>query len=581
MSIYSMAGTEVEQVTLTGDLPYTLPVGLAPNRVHPVVFTQDATGGRTVTFAGQPVVVDLAAGASSTVEFHPVRGGYVALAALAATEVEQVTLTDDLAYTLPATVGPNRAHSVVFTQGGVGGHTVTYGGQPVTVDLTAGAATAVELHPVAGGYVVRPTAADITKVRDLVRMRADLEMVRRSRFGVVGTGGRIPISFRTDHQIDQFIAVYAPLFKARGLPVSVGLVTRSVGNPSAKYEPTTATWDDVKRKIQDFGGEIWSHSQTHSDPGTNDSTSVWDEVVGSRQDIEAHRIGVMGWQQPGGPATYGPFFTPSDYDSHDGRLIRETYPLYESYLRGSILRTLPAQGCFGDDHVTLDQMTVQQAKNWIESAIAARRGLQMMFHPVFIEKPGYMGRAGFTEVLDHVVALRDAGVVEVLSASGLAFADPTTDYRPSALSYGDFERVTTENRPPMWNLSPTNAWEIRTDGGHTGSNYLHVPVGQWQRALALVDAEQLNMGGAPYECRAWVRRRDAAATTAEIRLKYWTKSGLDIREVIVESVLQVQGNWQLMRFCFVPPLDITKLHVAFRRVSGGAIDFDDIEIIAV
>lgn len=152
MSIYSMAGTKVEQVTLTGNLPYTLPVGLAPNRVHPVVFTQDATGGRTVTFAGQPVVVDLAAGASSTVEFHPVRGGYVALAALAATEVEQVTLTDDLAYTVPSTVGPNRAHSVVFTQDGVGGHTVTFDGSPLSI--TASGSTVVGFTPAGAGYAV-------------------------------------------------------------------------------------------------------------------------------------------------------------------------------------------------------------------------------------------------------------------------------------------------------------------------------------------------------------------------------------------------------------------------------------------
>lgn len=77
MSIHSMAGTEVEQVTLAGNLPYTLPVGLAPNRVHRVVFTQDATGGRTVTYSGQPVAVDLTAGASTVVELHPVAGGYV------------------------------------------------------------------------------------------------------------------------------------------------------------------------------------------------------------------------------------------------------------------------------------------------------------------------------------------------------------------------------------------------------------------------------------------------------------------------------------------------------------------------
>ena len=50
-----VTASEVEQVTLTGNLAYTLPAGVAPNRTHSVVFTQDATGGRTVTFGGQPV----------------------------------------------------------------------------------------------------------------------------------------------------------------------------------------------------------------------------------------------------------------------------------------------------------------------------------------------------------------------------------------------------------------------------------------------------------------------------------------------------------------------------------------------
>ena len=77
MSIYSMAGAEVERVTLAGNLPYTLPVRLAPDSVHHVVFTQDATGGHTVTYGGQPVAVDLAPGASTRVELHPVAGGRV------------------------------------------------------------------------------------------------------------------------------------------------------------------------------------------------------------------------------------------------------------------------------------------------------------------------------------------------------------------------------------------------------------------------------------------------------------------------------------------------------------------------
>ena len=78
-----------------------------------------------------------------------------ALAALDASEVEQVTLTEDLAYALPAGVGPNRVHSVVFTQDATGGHTVAYGGAPVTVDTTAGAVTTVEFVPTGASRVVR------------------------------------------------------------------------------------------------------------------------------------------------------------------------------------------------------------------------------------------------------------------------------------------------------------------------------------------------------------------------------------------------------------------------------------------
>ena len=75
--------------------------------------------------------------------------------------VRQVALTSDLIYTIPEGTPSGIVHRVVFTQDGTGGHTVTYGGQPVTVDLTAGASTTVELHPVGAGYVVRYPVTDL------------------------------------------------------------------------------------------------------------------------------------------------------------------------------------------------------------------------------------------------------------------------------------------------------------------------------------------------------------------------------------------------------------------------------------
>ena len=74
--------------------------------------------------------------------------------------VEQVTLNANLDYTLPTGTPAGVVHRVVFTQDGTGGHTVTYGGSPVTVGTTAGASTLVELWPngTAARAVVYPAA---------------------------------------------------------------------------------------------------------------------------------------------------------------------------------------------------------------------------------------------------------------------------------------------------------------------------------------------------------------------------------------------------------------------------------------
>lgn len=74
--------------------------------------------------------------------------------------VQQVALTGNLAYTLPVGAPTDQVISVVFMQT-TGGHTVTYGGQPVTVDTAPGGVTTVELHPTGAGYVVRyPASGD-------------------------------------------------------------------------------------------------------------------------------------------------------------------------------------------------------------------------------------------------------------------------------------------------------------------------------------------------------------------------------------------------------------------------------------
>ena len=61
----------VEQVTLNANLDYTLPTGTPAGVVHRVVFTQDDTGGRKVTYGDLPLTIDLTAGATTLVEVWP------------------------------------------------------------------------------------------------------------------------------------------------------------------------------------------------------------------------------------------------------------------------------------------------------------------------------------------------------------------------------------------------------------------------------------------------------------------------------------------------------------------------------
>lgn len=114
-----------------------------------------------------------------------------AFAALAAMDVEQVTLTGNLAYALPAGVAPNRVHSVVFTQNSTGGHTVTYGGLPVAVESAAGAETLVEFWP--NGEVAYPVAAPLLSTFVPYSTLVDDVQVRTA--GTKGAAAATPIRF--------------------------------------------------------------------------------------------------------------------------------------------------------------------------------------------------------------------------------------------------------------------------------------------------------------------------------------------------------------------------------------------------
>ena len=85
--------SDVDQITLTGDLVLTLPVGRPAGQVYRCAITQDGVGGHTVTYDGNAVAVESAAGAETLVEIWP--GGAVVYPGAAAVSLTGLTLVDN------------------------------------------------------------------------------------------------------------------------------------------------------------------------------------------------------------------------------------------------------------------------------------------------------------------------------------------------------------------------------------------------------------------------------------------------------------------------------------------------------
>src|SRR5699024_4940802 len=144
-------------------------------------------------------------------------------------------------------------------------------------------------------------------------------------------------------------------------------------------------------------------------------------------------VRVHGWAMPGiGGSQYMDWWSawvdPETRLSHPaGQMLGATYGTYN--VSGYGLNELgKAQSrYFGVESHT----TAAASKGYIDRAIATGTGLTLMWHPNQIGADGKMSLAVFDEILDYIVAKRDAGEIMVLTMGGQAVADPSTGWRHS------------------------------------------------------------------------------------------------------------------------------------------------------
>ena len=138
---------DVAQITLTGNLAPTIPEGHPAGQVYRCAITQ-TTGGHTVTYGGDPVAVDTAAGASTLVEFWP--GGKVVYPGAA---------TADDPYRRYGTTAARQVRCVLTGRTSIGGGVTTplYNATTTTVPL-AERDVVIGLIPTTNGITVPATA---------------------------------------------------------------------------------------------------------------------------------------------------------------------------------------------------------------------------------------------------------------------------------------------------------------------------------------------------------------------------------------------------------------------------------------
>lgn len=422
---------------------------------------------------------------------------------------------------------------------------------------------------------LNPQSSPTTKNISLLLLKNE----RISKGGVIGTDGKGVVALRFDDYQNIFGKKIYPLLVARGLPCSMALISQF--NTKQSWGIGT-TWDEVRNWNRN-GVEIWSHGTDHKDYSSKGYKGLYSEIVTSKAEIEAQNIKVVGWALPGVPTKskilpYNGLTKPSDYTGTVGKLLMETYALTEAYAYPPV-RILPTRVYHGLNHYTVSDGagTLATSEAAINVAIKSKTGIELMCHPGSLGKPGHMTLSQFTTLLDYIKIQWDNGSIEVLTPSGLFFADPNSSKRLTLNTDDSFEGLTAAD-PGSWNGS--SKWTgktIETSGGRTGKNFLRINSSITNSGVTqkIISLDKLRVSGEQFLFEGWIRPSGKGNTTGIVQIKDYNNS----KELkIIKKVVSKGPSWIKIKFVFCIPPNTKVITLSLYRSAGASIDWDDISI---
>lgn len=383
------------------------------------------------------------------------------------------------------------------------------------------------------------------------------ELIRR-KGGQIGVGTRGVIALRFDHHNPTFQDKVLPLLKARGLPYSHAQYALALSptqeNGYAGDEQTGMTWAQVQDASLRQGGETASHSYTHGD-----TTDYERETFGALEFLESQmpEIAVDSFIQPGiaGSAWGGMALNldkPSQWRDYEaGRMIRDAYGLYTG--SGSLYWPLTGDASDGIPYTSFDTTTSPtSAINIINACADLKYGAVLMLHPNRVDDgAGGISTATLTAILDHLVAMRDAGEILVLTLTGMAVASTHHDVRSNVLEGTDFDLSRWQN---------TTGWTAAAGVASTTAG------GTIKRPWT-PGATSWVLGGTR-EAACEFRAPEGATVLVKIT-DYTTPAKLTTSRQVV---LPASPDWKTVRQPYIVPKTTLGLHFEVGRVSGGPVD---------
>lgn len=385
---------------------------------------------------------------------------------------------------------------------------------------------------------------------------------RRRSGGAIGTSGRGVVALRFDHNNRNFQDKVLPLLRARGLPASHCHFVDEM-NPQPGYtgdNSTGTTWADVQTAALKDGIEVWNHGWSHTD--AVDIVGLTHEIVDAKTELETAmpKIKVAGFMVPGVTGTRWGGFSDNLADpliyskTLAGRLVMASHAACNGSL--GTLWPLGDRSSMGFPSTALDTATsAASGISLVKKAADRATGTVIMVHPNIIDLGGYITTAILAEILDYIVAERDAGRLEVLTVSGLLAADPARTTRHNMVRDGAFGQGLTH-----W--TQTTGWTVAGDvaTGSTSAGLLTQNVAVADMAWVAGSARMVSaLFRAPAGAVVTVQVSDAASDAA------WDS----VRTV----TLPASESWVTVRqpVC-IPAAGTTTVRARFGRVSGGAIE---------